>query len=107
MERYGSSWEEYITLIFLSEDPSGLSGQLYLAQLAWGEGRKSRITVVHCSRYCTQNFTKDWSCQMLRASVPAFKDVRMGLNAAQRPTLGCGTYLPGKAVASELAILHT
>lgn len=107
MERYGSSWEEYITLIFLSEDPSGLSGQLYLAQLAWGRGGKSRITVVHCSRYCTQNFTKDWSCQMLRASVPALKDVLMGLNAAQRPMLGCGTYLPGKAVTSELAILHT
>lgn len=44
MERYGSSWEEYITLIFLSEDPSGLSGQLYLAQLAWGRGEEQN----HC-----------------------------------------------------------
>lgn len=104
---YGALWEfigGIYHINFLVRRSQWAQWAAVLGSAGVGEGRKSRITVVRCSRYCTQNFTKDWSCQTLRASVPAFKDVPLGLDAAQRPMLGCRTYLREKAVTSELAI---
>lgn len=61
-----------------------------LGSAGMGEGKKSRITVVHCSRQCTQNFTKDGSHQTLRANVSAFKDVPMRLDS--RPETYAGMW---------------
>ena len=63
-----------------------------LGSAGMGEGKKSRITVVHCSRQCTQNFTKNGSRQMLIANVSAFKDMPMGLDSDSSPETHVGIW---------------
>lgn len=121
MECYGSSWEEYTTLIFLSEDPGGLSGQLYSVQLMWGRGGRAEslwsIVPDNVSKTTQRMGLVRHQEQMSLLS----NMCPWGRTPAQKPILGCGTYTaqkgpgepnellipPGKAVISDAAVLHT
>lgn len=91
-------------------------------ELSWrggGEGEQN-----HCGplfQTITQHYTKDSPCETLRANVSALKDVAMGSDSSpethpgmwdlycpesSRQTKGAGI-LPGKAVISDVAVLHT
>lgn len=78
MECYGSSGEEYITLIFLSEDPSGLCGQLYSAQLVGGRGGRAESLGPIVPDNAPKASQRIGLCQVFKASVSVFKDVPMG-----------------------------
>lgn len=82
LESYGVLWEfmggiDHIN--FLVRRSQWALWAAVLSSAGVGEGSKSRITVDHCSRQCTQNVTKDWPCQMLRANASAFKRRAHGL----------------------------
>lgn len=116
LESYGVLWEfmgGIYHINFLVRRSHWALWAAVLSSAGVGEGRKSRITVVHCSRQCTQNVTEDWPCQMLRANVSAFKRRAHGLGLQSKtPILGHRTFsdkkvpgrpnesviLPGKAV---------
>lgn len=77
LESYGVLWEfvggiDHIN--FLVSRSQWALWAAVLSSAGAGEGRKSRITVAHCSRQWTPIFTKVWPCQMLRANGSAFKD---------------------------------
>lgn len=84
LESYGVLWDfmgGIYHINFPVKDPSGLSGSC--TQLSWhGGGVKSGITVVHCSRQCTQNFTNHGTRPTLRANASACKDVPMGSDSS-------------------------